>query len=128
MKAYLSYVFAVAALCLVVCVPTSAHHGGGMYDRSHVINVKGTVTTFDWANPHAMIYADAKDDKGAVQKWTVETRGGPRVLAKAGWSKDTIKVGEEVTLVGYPNKNGSANMRLEKVIFANGMELYPGSE
>jgi hypothetical protein len=90
--------------------------------------VKGTVTSFDWANPHVMIYADVIGGKGEVQKWSVETRGGPNVLSRAGWTKNTIKVGEQVTLVGHPNKSGSPNMRLEKVIFDNGMELSPGSD
>jgi hypothetical protein len=127
MKGYLSSIFAVAIGFLIVCNPVFAHHGGSMYDSARLTNVKGTVTAFDWANPHVMIYADVIDAHGDQQKWSVETRGGPNVLAKAGWTKDTIKVGEQVTLVGHPNKNGSFNMRLQKVVFANGMELYPGS-
>jgi hypothetical protein len=78
-----------------------------MYDRTRTVSVKGTVTVFEWENPHVMIFVDGTDGKGGNQKWSVETRGGPRVLAKSGWSKDTIKVGEEITVVGYPNKNGS---------------------
>ena len=128
MKINRSSVFAAAAGFLIICSPASAHHGGGMYDRTRTVSVKGTVTVFDWANPHVMIFVDGPDGKGGTQKWSVETRGGPRVLAKSGWSKDTIKVGEEITVVGYPNKNGSPNMRLQKVRLTNGMELYPGSE
>jgi len=127
MKAYLSSIFALATGLLIVCSPVFAHHGGSMYDNAHLTNVKGTVTTFDWANPHVMIYAEVIDGKGGMQKWSIETRGGPNVLAKAGWTKDTIKVGEQITFVGHPNKDGSPNMRLQKVVFANGMELYPGS-
>jgi hypothetical protein len=121
-------VFAAVAGFLIICSPAFAHHGGGMYDRTRTVSVKGTVTVFDWANPHVMIFVDGTDGNGGTQKWSVETRGGPKVLAKAGWSKETIKVGEEITIVGYPNKNGSPNMRLQKVRFTNGMELYPGSE
>jgi uncharacterized protein DUF6152 len=128
MKAYRSSVFAVVAGIFIVCGPVFAHHGGSMYDRAHVVSVKGVVTTYDWANPHVMIYAEVMEEKGIIQKWSVETRGGPNVLSKAGWTKGTIKVGEQITLVGYPNKNGSTNMRLQKVVFANGMELYPGSD
>jgi hypothetical protein len=128
MKVFPSSVLAVLASFFIFSCPAFAHHGGGMYDRTRLINVKGAVTAFDWANPHVMIYADVKNDKGELQKWSIETRGGPNVLSKAGWTKDTIKVGELITLVGYPNKNGSANMRLQKIIFSNGMELYPGSD
>jgi len=128
MKGYQNSFSVLLALFLLVCSPIYAHHGGSMYDRTHSISVKGIVTAYDWANPHVMIYADAIDNNGAAQKWSIETRGGPNVLMKAGWSKDTIKVGEQITLVGYPNKNGAPNMRLQKVIFSNGMELFPGSE
>ena len=128
MKRYPFLAFLVVAGVLVVGSPAFAHHGGSMYDRSHTISVKGAVTGFDWSNPHVMVYADAIDSKGVMQKWSVETRGGPNVLAKAGWTMNTIKIGEQITLVGYPNKNGTPNMRLQKIIFDNGMELFPGSE
>jgi hypothetical protein len=129
MKTYrLSFFYALMAGIFMVCSPVFAHHGGSMYDRNRLVSVKGTVTAYDWANPHVMIFAQAADAKGSIQKWSIETRGGPNVLSKAGWSKDTIKVGEQITLIGYPNKNGSTNMRLQKVVFTNGMELYPGSE
>jgi len=127
-KTYRWTVFAVITGIFMVCSPVFAHHGGSMYDRTRVVSVKGAVAAYDWANPHVMIYAQVVDAKGLIQKWSVETRGGPNVLSKAGWTKDTIKVGEQITLVGYPNKDGSTNMRLRKVVFSNGMELYPGSE
>ncbi len=128
MKNYRWSVFAVMSGIFIFWSPVLAHHGGSMYDRNRVVSVKGSVTAYDWANPHVMIYAQVVDPNGVIQKWSVETRGGPNVLSKAGWTKDTIKLGEQVTLVGYPNKNGSTNMRLQKVVFSNGMELYPGSE
>ena len=106
-------------------LPVYAHHGASMFDMEHVITVKGTVTSFDWANPHAMIYADVRDDKGNVQKWAIETRGGPNALTRAGWTKDSVKPGDEVTFVGHPAKNGSNGMRLAKIVFANGQELNP---
>jgi len=128
MKTFLSSVPALVASILMVCSPVFAHHGGSMYDPARLINVKGTVTAYEWANPHVMIYADVLDGKGDLQKWSIETRGGPKVLAKSGWTKDTIKIGEQITFVGYPNKNGSPNMRLQKVVFSSAMELYPGSD
>jgi hypothetical protein len=117
---------AVLAL-LLVGFPAHAHHGASMFDMEHLITVKGTVTSFDWINPHSMIYADVKDDKGDVQKWAIETRGGPNVLTRAGWTKDTLKPGDEVTFTGHPARNGSSNMRLAKVTLANGKEMEPES-
>ena len=98
-----------------------------MFDWGHPISLKGTVTSYQFENPHVMIYIDTKDDKGAVQKWTIETRGGVRVLAKVGWTKDTIKTGDQLIFVGYPNKDRSPGMRLQKIVMSNGMELSPGS-
>jgi hypothetical protein len=127
MRHKLIAIFAVAAIFVPISGPVFAHHGGGMYDMSHSTGMKGTVTNFEFVNPHGMIYIDVKDYKGNIQKWAVETRGGPNVLAKAGWDKDTVKLGDQITLVAHPAKNGSNNMRLVKIVFSNGMELYPDS-
>jgi hypothetical protein len=110
---------------LVVSGPVYAHHGAAMYDMEHSITVKGTVTSFEWSNPHAMIYAEGKDEKGNLQKWTIEIRGGPNVLTRAGWNRDTLKPGEQVTFIGHPAKNGTNNMRLAKILLASGQELDP---
>jgi hypothetical protein len=123
---------ALIVLAVVVAVgaawaPAYAHHGASMFDMEHLITVKGTVTSFEWINPHSMIYADVKDEKGNVQKWAIETRGGPNALNRAGWTKDTLKPGDEVTFTGHPAKNGTSNMRLAKVTLANGKELEPES-
>jgi hypothetical protein len=110
---------------LLVLVPVSAHHGASMFDMAHSITVKGVVTSFEWSNPHAMILADVRDEKGNVQKWAVEIRGGPNVLTKAGWNKNSLKAGDQVALTGHPAKDGTNSMRLAKVVFANGQELNP---
>jgi hypothetical protein len=110
---------------LLNLVPAYAHHGASMFDMKQLITVKGIVTSFEWENPHAMIYADGKDDKGNVQKWSIEIRGGPNALTRAGWNKDTLKPGDQVTLIGHPAKNGTNSMRLAKVVLASGQELDP---
>src|SRR6266849_6413320 len=117
---------AVVAL-LLAGLPAYAHHGASMFDMEHLITVKGTVTSFECINPHSMIYADVKDDKGNVQKCAIETRGGPNALTRAGWTKETLKPGDEVTFTGHPAKNGTTNMRLAKVTLANGKEMEPES-
>jgi Family of unknown function (DUF6152) len=117
--------FAAVLVLLIVSLPEYAHHGASMFDMVRLVTVKGTVTSFEWINPHSMIYADVKDDKGNVQKWAIETRGGPNALTRAGWSKETLKPGDDVTFVGHPAKNGTNNMRLVKVVLADGKELEP---
>ena len=125
MKAYLALTFAMLASFLITSSPALAHHGASMFDMEHSVSVKGAVTDFEWANPHVMIYANVKDSQGNARKWAIELRGSPNVETKAGWTKETIKPGDKLTFVGHPAKNGSDNMRLEKVVLPNGMELYP---
>jgi hypothetical protein len=115
---------ATAILGLVVLVASAyAHHGFvSWFDMSRSITVKGTVTSFDWTNPHSYIYFDVKDEKGATQKWSAEL-GAVAMLARAGWKKDTVKPGDEITLIGNPAKDAKPLMHLDKIVFANGQEL-----
>jgi hypothetical protein len=102
---------------------TFAHHGFvSWYDMSRTVSVKGTVTGFDWTNPHAYIYLDVKNEKGAVEKWSIEL-GALAMLARAGWRRDTLKDGDEITAVGNPAKDGKPTMHLAKIVLANGQEL-----
>lgn len=103
-------------------VPASAHHSMSMYNSDRVTTLKGTVTLFDWANPHCKLYFDTKSDDGAIVKWTAEM-GGPGRMSRRGWNKDSLKAGDEITIYGNPNKDGSTTMRLEKIMLANGQEL-----
>jgi len=115
----------VAAVFFVFAIvgPSFAHHGASMFDMTTLVTKAGTVTDFEFINPHGMIYFDVKDENGNIVKWSAETRGGPGVLVRAGWTKDTLKAGDRITFVGHPAKNGSNNMRLAKVIFPDRREL-----
>jgi hypothetical protein len=118
-------VFPAAAIFLMLSLggPTFAHHGFvSWFDMSRSTTVKGTVTNFDWTNPHAYIYLDVKDEKGNNEKWTAEL-GAPGMLARAGWRRDTLKSGDEITAIGNPAKDGKPLMHLSKIVFANGQEL-----
>jgi uncharacterized protein DUF6152 len=121
-KIRIVFFFAVLAASLLISGPAFAHHSMSMYDRSHDATFKATITEFDWSNPHSQIIFTAADDHGNVVKWVAECPG-PNRLANHGWSKDSLKPGDQVTIVGNPNKDGSPTMRFEKVIFANGQEL-----
>jgi hypothetical protein len=102
--------------------PAFAHHSWRGLDESNLTTVKGTVTLYDWANPHVWIYFEVKDDKGNVQNWSA---GGPSPsrMANTGWDKDTLKAGDHVVFTGNRNKDGSYQMRLTKVTLAEGREL-----
>src|SRR5581483_199131 len=95
---------AAVALLLGGLTPVFAHHGNAAYDETKEVTLKGKVTEFDWANPHAQIYFDVKDGKGNVSHWGCETLS-PGKLVRAGWSKDAVKPGDEITIVLVAAKN-----------------------
>jgi hypothetical protein len=107
---------------LLIAGPATAHHSMSMYDRSRETTFKATITQFEWANPHTQITFTATDERGNVEKWVAEGPG-PKRLASHGWSQDSLKPGDQVTIIGNCNKDGSPTMRFVKVILADGREL-----
>src|ERR1700730_14875544 len=102
---------------------TYAHHGFvSWFDVTRLTTVKGTVTSFDWTNPHAYIYLDVKDEKGNIEKWSAEL-GALGMLTRAGWRRDTLKPGDEITAIGNRAKDGKPVIQRRKIVFANGQEL-----
>ncbi len=122
MKSNFISVVAVFAVSLAISTPAFAHHSMSMYDRSRDTTFKATITEFNWSNPHSQIIFTATDEHGNAQKWVAEGPG-PNRLANHGWNKDSLKPGDQVTIVGNCNKDGSPTMRFEKVILPNGQEL-----
>jgi hypothetical protein len=114
------------AVLLMAAVPLFAHHGTSAYDTTKLITIKGTVTDFQFNNPHVMISVEAKDDKGKAETWISEANS-PNVLTRHGWSRDIIKTGDQITVIGYRPKNGAKTLRLQKVVLSNGQELDPNS-
>jgi hypothetical protein len=116
--------FLVTAILVVSLAGTAyAHHGlNAWYDVTKSATVKGIVTSFEWTNPHSYIHADVKSDKGAVENWSAEM-GSVAMLARQGWRRDTLKPGDEITLIGRPSKEGKPAMLLGKAVLANGQEL-----
>ena len=117
----LKFSIAVAAAFLLA-IPLWAHHGNAAYDEKNPITIKGTVTEFAWTNPHVQIYLDVKDDKGGVVHWSVETFS-PGKLVRAGWTKEIVKVGDQVSINLIPAKNGSPVGFLHTLVLPNGKEL-----
>jgi Family of unknown function (DUF6152) len=114
----------VAVGLLMVSGLIFAHHGSAMYDMTKPVSVKGTVTDFEFTNPHSGIHLDVKDGQGNVEKWFIET-DSPNNLARSGWNRNSLKPGDQVTIVGNPAKDGSKVLRLQKVVFSDGQELKP---
>lgn len=122
MTARLVVVLPLAVLVFMGSLPVLAHHSSAAFDMAHLVIVKGTVTNFEWSNPHAFIYLDAKDDKGNVEQWRVEANS-PNMLTRVGWKSGTIKSGDQISVTGAPAKNGQKVLRLDAVTLANGQKF-----
>jgi len=92
----------------MVCSPLLAHHGTPAYDLTKIISTKATVTSLEWNNPHCLLHFDAKDEKSALRHWTLEMYN-PLYMTRAGWSKDTLRPGDEIEVTFHPSKNGASN-------------------
>jgi Family of unknown function (DUF6152) len=122
-------IFPVITIVLLLSLAGSsyAHHATASFDMANSATVKGTVTGFDWTNPHVYIYVDVKDAKGAVEKWSVEM-ASVGMLARAGWRRDTVKPGDEITVIGNRAKDGRPFLHLNKLVFANGQEMTQNAQ
>ena len=116
--------FAVLAFALMaVYVPAFAHHGSAVYDTSKpVVLNNAVVTRFVWANPHSIALFDVKDDKGNVTHWSAEA-GSPSALGLIGWTKNSIKPGDIITVYVFQSKTGNTVGRLNKIVLADGTSL-----
>ena len=103
-------------------VPVSAHHGYAAYDMTKTVAVKATVTGLTIVNPHSWIDFDAKDDRGNVQHWAAEA-GPVRLMRELGWTLDTVKPGDKITVYYHPARNGSHSVTLIKIELADGRTL-----
>lgn len=117
-------VLAVAAGLLLISRLALAHHSLSIYHADRDFALTGVATEFVYANPHAQLRFDVRDANGIVESWSAET-SGVRRLETAGWNKETIKPGDQVTVIGRRIKDGSKKMFMERII-VNGKEYERG--
>lgn len=123
----ISRLFVIASLVLVGTVPILAHHPfSAEYDWKRPVTVVGTVTKVEWSNPHAHIYVDGKGLDGKAQNWTFEL-GGISALTKAGWTKNTVKMGDMITVDAWLSKSSNSAANVKSVTLSNGRELSGAS-
>jgi hypothetical protein len=96
----------VAAGFALVSSPISAHHGITNYDMKKTIVLTGTITAFDWSNPHCLAYLDVTDDSGHVRHWTLEM-ASTFTMSHRGWGKDTLKRGDQAVIETHPARNNA---------------------
>jgi len=113
---------------ILAAQPVSAHHSGATkYDEKKPVTLKGTVTKVEWMNPHVYYYIDVKDSSGKVQNWAVEG-APPNVLYRRGWKKDSLKVGDVVTVEGFlPRQVGLHDINGRAVTLADGRKVFGGA-
>ena len=103
-----------------------AHHSFAMFDHVNRVTLSGTVTQFQWTNPHVFIEVDVPDDKGAIKHYSIEC-ASPNVLMRIGWKFSDVKKGDKITLLINPLKNGAAGGMLETATFADGRVMSDGN-
>jgi hypothetical protein len=96
---------AAVAFLLAISIPAFAHHGTSRYDLDKTVTLNGTVTGFDWGNPHCLVHLDVKGEKGDLQHWTLEL-ASPFTMTKVGWSKDSLMLGDMLVADTHPARNG----------------------
>jgi hypothetical protein len=121
-------VFVAGLGVLLGAGPALAHHAfAAEYDASKPVKLTGTVTKVEWTNPHTWFYLDVKDDGGKVTNWGFEM-GSPNGLMRQGWTRTSMKFGDEVTVEGSRAKDSSNNVNVKVVTLAgSGQRLFGAS-
>ena len=122
---YCSEMRLILAGALLAVLPAAAHHSFAMFDTTRQVTLAGSVTSFEWTNPHTYIEIDAREQSGAIKHWSIEL-GSPSILRNSGWKHDTLKAGDSITLAINPLKNGTAGGLLLYATLADGRKLGNG--
>jgi hypothetical protein len=120
-----SILLSILAGAMLLAIPALAHHSFTMFDATKVITITGTVTDFQWTNPHSYIEIDVPDESGATKHWAIEM-GSPSILQQSGWKFSNLKKGDKTTLVINPLKDGRPGGFLNSATLPDGRVLGNG--
>lgn len=126
MKNRLSLLSAFVGLCLALVPAARAHHSQSEFDLRAKVEVEGTVTRVDWRSPHAWIYVDVISDNGDKVNWSFELPS-PTTLMRRGWTRDSLKPGDRVTVAGAPARNFPAIAIANSIRDGNGTPVFTGT-
>ena len=115
-------VLAIILMMMTMVLPSFAHHGNAAYDTTKTVTVRGTITEFQFINPHVLVFFEAKNDKGDIEKWQGELTS-PNHLMRTGWSRETLKPGDHVTFRGLRAKSGATTLWITKQVAADDHEI-----
>lgn len=117
----------LAGVGFMLAVPAFAHHSfAAEYDSTKPMTATGEVTKVEWMNPHARFYVDVKDEAGKVTNWEFEL-GSPNGLMRQGWTRNSLKPGDMITVDGYMAKDGSKLANARTVKLSDGRKVFAGS-
>ena len=118
---------ASAGLLTVAGIPAAAHHSfAAEYDSTKPITLHGAVVRVEWTNPHARFYVEVKDADGKASTWNLEL-ASPNVLVRQGWTRQSLRIGDEITVSGSMAKDGSKMANAREVTLASGKRVFAGS-
>ena len=115
----------VLAMAMLLAISAQAHHSFTMFDTTKSVTLIGTVTSFEWTNPHSYIEIDVPDDGGTIKHWSIEM-GSPSILQQSGWKFSSLKKGDKTTLVINPLKDGRPGGFLNTATLPTGKVLGNG--
>ena len=112
----------LVAFAAIASLPVSAHHSFAMFDDTKEVTLKGTVHEFQWTNPHAWLQVDVIGAGGETEQWAVEMLS-PNVLGRMGWKRNSLKPGDEVTVVIHPVRTGAKGGNMISVRDKSGVQI-----